>query len=230
MSARGCMDASIWQYGREWVRDQALVATGFLMGGDPARASCILRRLLTEFITAEGSAMDSSEARSPDEAELDQNGLLLHAVEQYVRWTGDVSIIDDGWPRIAAAADFPLRPQFAEPVSGLLFNRREFWERHDVHGVLPGIELAHQVYVSVGLRAAASLARRAGHDAAAERWGAAAQRLKGDSLGHPTHALLSNGALVKRKNLDGSLQDLIAPLPGSLLPDGVPLMRQDRTV
>jgi GH15 family glucan-1,4-alpha-glucosidase len=130
------------------------------------------------------------------------------------------------WPRIAAAAEFPLLPAFAEPASGLLFNRREYWERHAVHGIAPGIELVHQVYVSAGLRAAAAMARRTGRDAHARRWIAAAERLAAATLAHPTHALVSAGRLVKRNHLDGTVQDLVSPLPGSLMPDGVPLMRE----
>ena len=132
------MDSSIWQYNREWVRDQAFVAIGHLMAGSRDVAALLLGRLLREFITPEGGAMDSSEVRGPDEAELDQNGVLLYALEQYVRWTGDVSIIAEHWARIAAVAEYPLRPEFAHPESGLLVNSREFWERHRIHGIAPG--------------------------------------------------------------------------------------------
>jgi len=225
LSARGRMDSSIWQYNREWVRDQSLVAIGFLMSGDPERAGCVLSRLLSEFVTPDGGAMDSSEARAADEAELDQNGVLLYAINQFVRWTGDASMLEAWWPRIAAAADYPLRPEFAHPGSGLLFNAREFWERHRVHGIGPGLELAHQVYVSLGLDAAASLARRAGRDTEAERWNAASARLKTAALSHPTHALIEGGRLIKRRNLDGSWCDSVEPRPGSLMPPGVPLLR-----
>ena len=67
-SAAGRMDSSIWQYNREWVRDQAFVAIGFLMAGDDEGAACVLDRLLREFITPDGGAMDSSEVRGRDEA------------------------------------------------------------------------------------------------------------------------------------------------------------------
>ncbi len=59
--------------------------------------------------------MDSSEVRGPDEAELDQNGVLLYALEQYVRWTGDVSMIAEHWARVAAVAEYPLRPRVRAP-------------------------------------------------------------------------------------------------------------------
>lgn len=224
-SAAGRMDASIWQYNREWVRDQAFVATGLLVAGDREGAACLLDRLLREFITPEGGAMDSSEARAPDEAELDQNGVLLRALEQYVRWTGDLSLIAEHWPRVEAVAEYPLRPEFAHRESGLLANAREFWERHRVHGILPGLELVHQVYVSIGLRAAAGLAARMKQPERTARWAAQAERLRATALTHPTYGLAVDGALVKRKNLDGSVQDRIDPAPDSMMPVDAPLLR-----
>ena len=224
-SAAGRMDASIWQYNREWVRDQAFVATGFLMAGDREGAACLLDRLLREFITPDGGAMDSSEVRGPDEAELDQNGVLLNALEQYVRWTGDLSLVSAHWRRIAAVAEYPLREEFAHRESGLLSNAREFWERHRIHGILPGLELVHQVYVSLGLRAAANLAVRVRQHERAARWASHAERLRTAALSHPKYGMVVDGVLVKRKNLDGTVQDRIDPIPDSLMPAGVPLLR-----
>ena len=224
-SAAGRMDSSIWQYNREWVRDQAFVAIGHLMAGSRDVAALLLGRLLREFITPEGGAMDSSEVRSPDEAELDQNGVLLYALEQYVRWTGDVSIIAEHWARIAAAAEYPLRREFAHPESGLLVNSREFWERHRIHGITPGMELAHHVFVPIGLRAAARLAVAMRQAEQAARWASHAERLRAAALSHPQHGFVRDGVLVKRLNLDGTVQDRIEPASGSTIPPGAPLLR-----
>ena len=224
-SAAGRMDSSIWQYNREWVRDQAFVAIGHLMAGSRDVAAVLLRRLLREFITPEGGAMDSSEVRGPDEAELDQNGVLLHALEQYVRWTGDLSIVAEHWARIAAVAEYPLRPEFAHPASGLLVNSREFWERHRIHGIAPGMELVHQVFVPIGLRAAARLAVAMRQPAQAARWASHAERLRATTLSHPRHGFVHDGVLVKRMNLDGTVQDRIEPASDSVIPAGAPLTR-----
>jgi hypothetical protein len=218
----GCLDSSVWQYNREWVRDQALVALGLVVSGDRETGRRILRRLLREFVSAEGGTVDSSEVRQADEAELDQNGVLLHVLRQYVLWTGDLSIAEEQWNRVAAIADYPLRPEFAHP-SGLLHNRREYWERHRIHGIEPGFELVHQVFVSLGLAAAASLARQLGRVRDAERWDAAAARLRSAALEDPVYRLVSDGALVKRKRLDGGVQQRVEALPEAALPDGVPL-------
>jgi hypothetical protein len=224
-SATGRMDSSIWQYNREWVRDQAFVAIGHLMAGSRDVAALLLGRLLREFTTPEGGAMDSSEVRGPDEAELDQNGVLLYALEQYVRWTGDVSIIAEHWDRISAVAEYPLRPEFAHQESGLLVNSREFWERHRIHGITPGMELAHQVFVPTGLRAAARLAIAVRQPDQAARWASHAERLRAATLSHPRYGFVRGGALVKRLNLDGTVQDRIEPASGSAIPPGAPLQR-----
>ena len=93
VSRQGRVDASIWQYTRERVRDQAFMALGFVMAGHRDQAAVIFRRLLREFVTADGVTVDSSEVRGRDEVELDQNGVLLYALLQYVCWTGDRDLI-----------------------------------------------------------------------------------------------------------------------------------------
>ena len=102
--------------------------------------------------------MDSSRFRPWEESEVDQNGVLLFALESYVHWTGDTDLVREKWDKIAKAAAFPLRPQFRHAASGLLVNRREFWERHEAHGIRMGMELAHQLFVVMGLRSAGRLA------------------------------------------------------------------------
>ena len=104
VSARGRADGSIWQYNREWVRDQAFVALALTELGHHALAATMLRRLLTEFVTDEGATLDSSAVRSRDDVELDQNGVLLHVLERYVVWTGDGGLVTSLWDRIAARA------------------------------------------------------------------------------------------------------------------------------
>ena len=223
ISAGGRVDASIWQYNREWVRDQAFVALGLLFAGRRSEAAIVLERLLREFVTDDGATVDSSEVRSRDEVELDQNGVLLQALHQYVLWTGDLPLVARAWDRVARVAEYPLRPEFRHEPSGMLSNVREFWERHRLHGIEPGLELAHQVFVSVGLSSAASLARLLSRETEAARWEAAGRRLRDAVLAHPRFALTDHRGLVKRKGLDGRVQERIVPVAGSGLPPSVPL-------
>ena len=44
-------------------------------------------------------------------------------------------------------------------------------------------------------------------------------------LSHPTHALVREGGLIKRRGADGSVQDRIVPRPGHGLPKEVGLAR-----
>ncbi|MGE5198289.1 MAG: hypothetical protein ACM3H9_01520 [Rhodospirillaceae bacterium] len=223
VSSRGRLDGSIWQYNREWVRDQAFVALALTQLGERRRAATILRRLAAEFVTPEGATLDSSEVRGRDDVELDQNGALLHVLGEHVAWTGDLDLVRDLWDRIAALAEYPLRPEFRHGPSGMLSGSREFWERHAAHGIEPGLELAHQMFVSLGLDSAARLARLVGRATEAVRWAQAAGELREAMLTHPAYALCDGRGFVKRRGLDGAPQEAIAALSGSGLPPGVPL-------
>jgi hypothetical protein len=225
ISRTGRIDAGIWQYNREWVRDQSLAAHAVLLCGHHELARVMLERLLVEFISEEGSTVDSSEVRDPEDAELDQNGTLLHVLREYALWTGDLGLIRANWDRIVRTAEFPLQPCFREPASGLMVNQRDYWERHAAYGIEPGMELMYQVYVSVGLSAAAELARQIEKWRDAERWRLEAERLKHAILSHPTHALVHEGGLFKRRGADGSVQERIIPKPGHGLPQEVGLAR-----
>ena len=226
VSRTGRVDGSIWQYNREWLRDQAVVAQALAILGERDLARTMFDRLLTKFVTEEGDTIDSSEKRDPDEVELDQNGFLLDALRRYVLWTGDFETVREKWNKIVAAAEFPLREVFRHGPSGLLMNRREFWERHRVHGIEPGLELVHQLYTSVGLAAASSLGRLIGRGEKAAFWEAEAARLKTAMLEDPAFRLVDNRGFIKRRGLNGHVQEKIEAGPEANLPAGVPLVAE----
>jgi hypothetical protein len=223
VSSHGRLDGSIWQYNREWVRDQAIIALALTQLGHRHLAATMLHRLLTEFVTPEGATLDSSEVRGRDDVELDQNGVLLYVLEQYVYWTGDRGLIEDHWDRVQALADYPLRGEFRHAESGMLSGSREYWERHAAHGIEPGVELVYQMFVSMGLSRAAALARMLGHADHERRWQQASHDLYHAWLSHPTWALQDARGFIKRRALDGRVQDQIVARPDSGLPAGVPL-------
>ncbi len=224
ISQNGVADASIWQYNREWVRDHSAMAVGLVLSGHHALAHTLLDRLLTEFVSDEGDAVDSSERRSPDEVELDQNGELLHALETYVHWTGDTSLLDRHWERVVAVADYPFRPEFLVDPPGMFANRREYWERHSAHGIETGFELAYQFWNIIGLSSAASLARAKGEDEVAAAWDERSASLRRAFLEDPVHAMCDERGLVKRRGLDGQVQETIEPLEEAMLPRGTGLL------
>ncbi|MBU0638475.1 MAG: hypothetical protein KKB50_06380 [Planctomycetes bacterium] len=223
VSACGVMDGSIWQYNREWVRDQSVVADVLAMLGERTKACTMITRMLREFVTDAGDTVDSSLRRPPADVELDQNGQLLRALESYVLWTGEDAPVHEHWPRVRAAADFPLREVFRHEPSGLLHNAREFWERHAAHGIKDGMELMHQYSVAVGLASAARLARRVGRPAEAERWMRAADRIRDALLNDERFGLVADGHLIKRRCVDGSVQTQITAAREAELPAGIPL-------
>lgn len=223
VSRTGQMDGSIWQYNREWVRDQAMVAVGLILSGQHSLAKVILHRLIAEFVNEEGDTVDSSEKRKPEEVELDQNGVLLYALKQYVLWTGDRQIVSDNWDKIKVIAGFPLRKVFYHSPSGLLANTREYWERHKAFGIRKGMEMAHQLFVSLGLSDAAALAQWIGREKESTFWEIEAKRIKQACLSDERYGLVEDGQLIKRRSIDGTVQNTIEASAGAQLPEGVPL-------
>jgi hypothetical protein len=226
ISKSGRVDGSIWQYNREWIRDQAMMAVGLTLSGQHPLAKVILQRLVDEFVTEEGETIDSSEKRHPEEVELDQNGVLLYALKQYLLWTGDREVVKDNWEKLKAIAHFPLENSFCHPQSGLLANTREYWERHRAFGIRKGMELAHQLFVSLGLSDAAALARSIGREKEGTFWDSEAQRIKHVCLSDERFGLVERRQFIKRRSMDGIVQDSIQASDDARLPDGVPLSKK----
>ncbi|MBS0663723.1 MAG: hypothetical protein JSR48_10705 [Verrucomicrobia bacterium] len=223
VSRAGCIDGSIWQYNLEWMRDQAMIALGLAMIGATGPATTVLSRLLDKFVTPDGDTLDSSVKRDPAEVELDQNGVLLCTLRDYVLWTGNLDLVRTRWKKVVAAAEFPLKPVFRHPESGLLVNCREYWERHKAHGIEHGMELSYQAMVAHGLEAGAVLARLLGHPEQAARWDAEAKRLLAAMLDHPRFRMHDERGFIKRRAPDGAVQETITAWPEASLPREVPL-------
>jgi len=198
----GRMDGSIWQYNLEWVRDQAHVAEALSRLGDRSLARAMLARLLDEFVSPEGDTVDSGRRRPANDVELDQNGELLTALRTYVDWTGDLELAASRWSKVQALAAFPLQERFSHGDSGLLHNRREYWERHGAHGIEDGFELMHQFFVALGLKSAAYLADALGHSEDRDSWTTAAAELRHAMLEDRRYRLIEDGHLIKRRGLD----------------------------
>ena len=222
ISRSGVVDASIWQYNREWVRDHSFMALGLVLGGHHELARVLLERLVADFVSDDGDCIDSSVKREPEEVELDQNGELLYVLKEYALWTGDLDLISKYWEKLKKTIEFPLKSLFRHEASGLFYNTREFWERHSIHGIQPGIELLYQVFPAIGLKSAAILARLLNDNKQAKIWEQQAIFIKNNVLNHPQFALVNENGFIKRRNIDGSIQETITPLKESI-PEGIPL-------
>jgi hypothetical protein len=223
ISESGKVDGNIWQHNRERVRDQAMMAVGLTISGHHEIAYRILNRLFEKFVTKKGDITDSSEERGSDEVELDQNGVLLFALKNYVLWTDSKELIGKHWNKIAAAAEFHLSDVFLHKRSGLLANRKEYWGRQQAHGIVKGMELAHQLFAAVGLSAASTLAFILSRKREALRWEEEARRIKSAMLDDARYRLADSRGFIKRRGIDGIIQEIVKPLPKAQLPEGVPL-------
>ncbi|MDX2185400.1 MAG: hypothetical protein SFV32_00570 [Opitutaceae bacterium] len=204
VAANGVMNAGIFEYGEQWVRDSSQTALGMLAIGDFAAARAIIRHILESMVTDAGTTMIAGGFDEPDREQFDQMGELMYSILNYINWTGDSAIIAGHEKRLLAMIERPLSPAFMDET-GMVHNRREFWERtfDDAY------ELAYQTWVVTGLRCAAELAPLLGAAEKTAAWEAAADRMHGAMLHHPTRALVSDGALIKRRGIDGQVVDRV---------------------
>ncbi len=209
----GTMDAGIFEYGMQWVRDTSNTALGALYAGHFELARAALVRMLTKMVSQDGVTMIAGAFDPPDREQFDQMGELLHLLRCYRDWTGDDSLVREHRALLLAMTERPLQPQFRDDT-GMVHNRREFWERT----LDDAYELAYQTYVILGLREAAELAPSLGAEDRVARWRAEAGRIEKAMLSHPTRALVHEGRLIKRRSVTGEVVDQLTNYKG-YLPD-----------
>lgn len=207
----GTMDAGIFQYGRQWVRDTSNSVLGALHAGHFELARAALARVLTDLVSDEGATAIAGQYDKPDQEELDQMGELIHVLKSYRDWTGDESLVRNHRAKLLALIERPLQPIFRDKT-GMVHNRREFWER----SFDDAYELIYQAYVVRGLLDAVELAPLLNAEDRVERWRREANRTLDAMLRHPTRALVADGHLIKRRNVTGEIADLIPTGRGSL--------------
>jgi len=192
------MDAGIFEYGAQWVRDTSNTLLGLIHAGQFERARQGFAYVLERMVSAEGNAMIAGAFDDPDREQFDQMGELLHALKAYRDWTGDASLLRAHRAKLVALIERPLRAEFRD-ATGMVHNRREFWERT----LEDAYELAYQTYVVLGLREAAALAGPLDAEARAPHWRAEADRIQQAMLRHPTRALVEDGRFIKRRAVTG---------------------------
>ncbi len=202
----GRFDSSIWQYGMEWGRDASVVVEALVHSGQFELAKSVLQNILTKLSNDEGMIAEASRFRGGANSELDSNGLVLHSLQTYMEWTDDVSFIKEHWKRIVSTADFLLCPEFLDEETGMLKSSRDLWERMEAMGLKQGYDVAHQTFGIIGLEAASELAKKMGEKDSCLRWYNASEKMRSSFLSHPTHSMIENGKIIKRRLLDGQVQ------------------------
>lgn len=207
VAGSGRMNAAIWGYNAEWVRDSSCASLGLTFSGQHDLARTMLDHIIANLISPEGMAFGESQFYEPRRAELDQNGEFLHALWQYWVHSRDDSLIRGHWEKIVRVAEFPLGPHFWVEEASLLKSERDQRDRDaERHGLKEGFELSHQMWNSLGLSRAADMAAHVGADELAQRWRQLGERIWESALTHPRFNFVENGYLMKRRLLDGSFQ------------------------
>jgi GH15 family glucan-1,4-alpha-glucosidase len=180
------------------VWDTSNTLLGLIHAGELELARRGLAYVLEHMVSLEGNAMIAGGFDNPDREQFDQMGELLHALKAYRDRTGDDSLVRQHRAKLLALVERPLRPEFRD-ATGMVRNRREFWERT----LQDGYELAYQNYVILGLRDAAELGEPLGAAERAERWLNEASRIQKALLELPQTALVENGHFIKRRAVNG---------------------------
>lgn len=202
----GIIEAGPFEYAGAWVRDSANTLAGAVHAGHFEEARTGLDFVLTHLVNDAGHTCVDGHIQSPDREELDQSGELLHALKAYRDWTGDASLLRKHRKKILALVELPLHPPFLDSATGMIHNRREYWERtfDDAY------ELIYQANTVLGLRYAADLAEPLGvGKTQADAWRAAADKMWHGVLNDPKMRLVDGGKLIKRRNVDGKIFDLV---------------------
>jgi hypothetical protein len=230
ISRSGRMDAGTWMYNMEWLGDHAMASESLLRAGFVEEARLLIEKNLRDSIGPDGRTIESGRFFGYDYTEIVQNGIMMFAVWNYVCWTGDTGLLRKYWPKIRLCGDFPLEKYFLDPKNHLVHNKREFWERSDSHGIEDGFELAYQFWVSFGLGKGATLARRVGDGAAAERWDAASRAMQETMFNDPVFRFIEDGHLIKRRTRDGRWQKEAIPPNRGALPPGSPIAVEEHSL
>ena len=204
VSDNGKMDAGIFEYGNQWVRDGSNTTLGMIHTGEFELAREMLNHMLKNMILANGTTMIAGGFDDPDREQFDQMGEFMHVMKSYVDWTGDASLITENSEKLIAMVERPLHPGFRDST-GMVHNKREFWERtfNDAY------ELAYQVWVIQGLNDASDLSKYLNAESKAGLWRKEAVKIKNAMLSHSKMKLIDNGHLIKRRNISGEIADKI---------------------
>ena len=233
VSDSGRFDASIWQYGMEWGRDAAHVAEALVYSGQFELALKVLENITTRLANDDGMIAEASRFRGGERSELDSNGAVLHAWGVYYEWTDDRDSIRKHWKRIRAIAEYLLREEFYDSTIGFFKATRDMWERGMESGLLPGYDIAHQVYAYLGLYKAVDLAIVNKEQEFATSLLLVSTKIVAEMNLHPTLSFIEDEHIIKRRLLDGSVQTELAPKPGnefaaSFIPSEMPLAQDTK--
>jgi hypothetical protein len=204
-SEQGFYRGGRFQYPQEWVRDNSLFTLGLTAIGNFEQARAVLEHTIRDLITAEGTTMIASGFDNPDREQLDQVGELLLALRWYADLSGDPTLASTYRGKIIAAVERPLNPNFRD-ATGLVHNRREFWEQtmNDAY------ELSYNTYVITALRDAAAMAPLLGAEDRKQRWLKESDAMQAAML----KLLVEDGAFIKRRDVTGKKAEHLVEVLG----------------
>ena len=200
IAENGVMDAGIFEYGNQWVRDTSFTLLGLVHAGQFELARGGFEHILKDMLRDDGGAMVDSKLRQPRPRGARPDGRAGACPEDLPRLdrrrfaaaasTGSKLRGDD---RAAAAArSSATRPAWSTTAASSGSGRSTTATNWRIRRI-----------VVLGLRDAADLAEPLGAPGPRRGWRAEADRMLQAMLSHPTRALVDDGRLIKRRGTDG---------------------------
>jgi GH15 family glucan-1,4-alpha-glucosidase len=172
---------------------------------------------------------EASRFRGGLDSELDSNGLVLRVLAIYAEWTGDVELLKEHSIIITAIANYLLSNEFVDEEIGMLVAARDIWERSENMGIEKGSDVAHQTFAILGLEAVSVISKYIGKTEKNLTWKNAAKKMRHLFFNHPTHSMIDEGRIIKRRLVNGEVQRTLTikkkdeKYMSSLVPDEMPL-------
>jgi hypothetical protein len=168
-------------YARAWIRDGALISRALLQLGHPDEVRDFIRWYAGHQYD-NGKVPCCVDARGSDPVpEHDSNGEFLYLVAEYGRFTGDVDLVREMWPRVMRAVSYldSLRHTPAEtPFRGLLPPSIS----HEGYSAKPMHSYWDDFWALRGFKDAALMAGWLGERASAARFAATRDSFRADLL------------------------------------------------
>jgi hypothetical protein len=166
-------------YARSWIRDGAATSVALLEMGFPEEVRDFLR-WYARYQAPDGKVPCCVDRRGADPTpEHDSTGEFIYALMAYYRYTHDIGLVNDMWPRVVRAVDYLVALRARR-----LTDAFKAPEKRAFYGLLPE-SISHEGYASHpvhsywddffalrGLKDAAAMAVVVGDDERAERFAA----------------------------------------------------------
>ena len=187
-------------YARAWIRDGALESAALLQFGFPSEVRSFLEWYAPKQFS-DGKIPCCIDSRGADPTpENDSNGEFIYGIAEYYRFTHDIGLVHDLWPRVLMAVDYlatlrnrRMADQYGQEENKAFFGLLPESISHEGYSAHPVHSYWDDFFALRGLKDAASLAVALGDDQHARDLGAFRDEFRSTLYASITTAMANHG-------------------------------------